>query len=61
MGNNFQADTEGLSNPFVLRIIAKNVRGLKADERILKLINELKTIESWDILTLSETWHAEKN
>ena len=60
MENNFQANAEGLSNPFVLRIITKHVCGLKTDERILKLINELKTLKTWDILTLNETWRTEE-
>ena len=44
----------------VLRIVAKNVRGLKTEERLHELITELKTMEPWDIIILSETWRVEE-
>ena len=44
----------------VLRIISKNARGLKTDERIYELITELKQTETWDIVVLSETWRVDE-
>ena len=55
---NFQAGN-GLNNVPTFRIIAKNVRGLKTDERILELIDELKMLTNWDILVLNETWRLD--
>ena len=49
----------GLNNVPTFRIIAKNVRGLKTDERILELIDELKMLTNWDILVLNETWRLD--
>ena len=43
----------------VLRIIAKNARGLKTDERIQELLTELESIQHWDIIMLSETWRID--
>jgi len=43
----------------VIRIIAKNARGLKTDDRIQELLTELKTIQNWDIIILSETWRID--
>ena len=43
-----------------MKIIAKNVRGLKTDERILELLNELNKLTNWDILVLNETWRVDE-
>ena len=51
------ADTNAIP---VLRIVAKNVRGLKTDERIHELITELKTTKTWDIVILTETWRVDE-
>ena len=56
--NNFQAG-DGLNNVQSFRIITKNVRGLKTDERLLELMDELRMLTTWDILVLNETWRLD--
>ena len=41
-------------------ILSKNVRGLN-DDRLEELTDELKQLENWDIVVLSETWRKPKN
>ena len=46
--------------PPVLRIIAKNVRGLGTEDRMEELLFETQLMnENWDIITLSETWRED--
>ena len=52
--------TADTSKPPVLSIVAKNVRGLKSDERICELLTELKATEHWDVLILTETWRHDE-
>ena len=46
-------------NTKAFRIFAKNVRGLKTEERLLELIDELKMLTTWDVLILNETWRLD--
>ena len=48
------------NNTPTLRIIAKNTRGLKSDDRIYELINELNQTKTWDIVILNETWRVDE-
>ena len=57
--NIFQAGN-GLNNFTTFRIITKNVRGLKTEERIHELITELETAQTWDIIILNETWRVDE-
>ena len=57
--HNFQAGN-GLNSFTTFRIITKNVRGLKTDERIHELMHELTSMSHWDILILTETWRLDE-
>ena len=47
-------------NTETFRIISKNVRGLKTDERLQELMTELEHAKNWDIIILSETWRVDE-
>ena len=57
--HNFQAGN-GLNSFTTFRIITKNVRGLKTDERIHELMHELTSMSDWDIVILTETWRLDE-
>ena len=53
----FQAEY-GLHQTF--RVIAKNVRGMTSEDRILELMHEANSMkDSWDVIIISETWREE--
>ena len=59
-GEHFSVSPPRDTPPPVMKIVAKNLRGLKTEERLHELLMEIQaTGENWDILILNETWRKD--